>query len=727
MFISAFAGPIFESKALTAALIVSILSVIPYYAIVGRAGVRDAIQRHVNLFFLFWLAVLTFEFYFLGPYSFIEQTGEGNLNVAFNHYLTHGYDGGRFSHQYGGGQDTYSLLIGKQFFNPERFFLAIFPLWIAVLLHKIFVGTLGFVGAFLLARHMAPENRAGAAAIGAMFTVSHFYLLNLSTNWSPGFAVMPLVIYLCIACSGRAGYWRGVLLAALLLTPADPIHVFPALVVTAIGAIILMDGVDLKRVMLSFFLLILCSIANWHEVLYAYYQNVGLTIRIMGAEDLPGFLDSTWQSVRHVATKMPFVGSISLICLGVLVVKQDRLRLRVFFALALALLSYPIAEIFPWHWIGLGFLNRLSNHYLLISLTTFLPLVLARTFASVGEVEHIAEPPSLKLKPEAALLAIALAMLTWNKLLNLGLLVWFGGQGNLIAYETLRSDDWKPEEDFRVVTPFETPNANIVAGMYRIDSFDGQFNMGHTGWEEYWKSILHRDPTHILKTRIGFKGQYWDGKAYDVESHLRLDLLGIANVRFLLSALPIKSGGLKPIVVPAAEEQAKHRPDFFKSQMDFLKFRLKRIFDPGKHYIYELPRFLPRVFAATGVEAIDEDADSVTLHNRVADVAPDGVIVVSRDDARLFEGLATLKNVRYSKITNGYEVSLDAPDGGILVLNNMYVPFWVARTGDGRRLEIVPANAVQMAIAVPPGVKKIQALYRRPLLREKIAASSPAG
>ena len=202
---------------------------------------------------------------------------------------------------------------------------------------------------------------------------------------------------------------------------------------------------------------------------------------------------------------------------------------------------------------------------------------------------------------------------------------------------------------------------------------------------------------------------------------LRLDLLGIANVRFLLSGLPLEGGALKPVVVPTPEEQAKRRPEHFKSQADFLKFRLKRIFDPGKLYIYELPRFLPRVFAATGVEAEDANAGSAARHDRISKVAFDRIVVVSGNHIEPLRGLGTVKSLRHRKVTDGFEITLDAPDGGIVVINNFYVPFWEAIAGNGRKLEIVPANAVQMSVGVPPGTKTIRVRYRRPMLRDTVA------
>ena len=68
---------------------------------------------------------------------------------------------------------------------------------------------------------------------------------------------------------------------------------------------------------------------------------------------------------------------------------------------------------------------------------------------------------------------------------------------------------------------------------------------------------------------------------------------------------------------------------------------------------------------------------------------------------------------------DGYNISVEAPEGGTLILNNYYVKFWEARAGS-EPLEIFPANAVHMAVAVAVGATEIQVRYKRPLLREKI-------
>lgn len=172
-------------------------------------------------------------------------------------------------------------------------------------------------------------------------------------------------------------------------------------------------------------------------------------------------------------------------------------------------------------------------NYLLLSLTAVTLPVVARALVALNTDRETPHSWLERLKPEAALLAVALAALTWNKAVNLGLLVWFGGQANMFAHSTLKKEDWKPKENFCVISLFELPPTKFVSGMYRLDTFDGQLNIYHAGWDNYWFSVVRRDLSLRLTTRPGVKWENWNGRTYNVDGHLRLDLLGIANVRFL--------------------------------------------------------------------------------------------------------------------------------------------------------------------------------------------------
>ncbi|HEC14878.1 MAG TPA: hypothetical protein ENI72_03880, partial [Rhodospirillales bacterium] len=348
-----------------------------------------------------------------------------------NHYLSHGYDGGRFTHQLGGGQDVYSMLAGMQYFNPELLLAYVLPTWMVILAHKLLIAALGFWGAYLLARKTAPDNRAIAVALAAVFPVSHQYLLNFSTNWGPGFAALPLAVYACVACSRDKHFYRWILLAGLILAAADPVHVFPPLAMAVIGYAILVKDVDLKRVAIGFSVFVLLSLLSWHEFLYANVLGAGDTGR--GVYTSSNFAKELAKAVDYlfrnwVSTSLYVAGAI------ILAVRKDSLALRALIVLALLILVYAVAQTFPWDRVGLSFVNKVSHYYMLIAITTLFIPVAAKALAGFEGRGRL-----FILRPEIAVLAMALSILTWNKFMNFGLFAWFGGQSQYFNYETLKA------------------------------------------------------------------------------------------------------------------------------------------------------------------------------------------------------------------------------------------------------------------------------------------------
>jgi hypothetical protein len=69
------------------------------------------------------------------------------------------------------------------------------------------------------------------------------------------------------------------------------------------------------------------------------------------------------------------------------------------------------------------------------------------------------------------------------------------------------------------------------------------------------------------------------------------------------------------------------------------------------------------------------------------------------------------------------EVAVDAPDGGVLVVGERAAPGWTA-TIDGRRVPLVRADSVIMALGVPPGSQRVVLSFEQPALREAAAVSA---
>ena len=148
-------------------------------------------------------------------------------------------------------------------------------------------------------------------------------------------------------------------------------------------------------------------------------------------------------------------------------------------------------------------------------------------------------------------------------------------------------------------------------------------------------------------------------------------------------------------------------------------------------HVYENPNALPRVLFATRARAAV--FDDILATGRWPEFDPRTTVLLdlppAAGDGRR-PGQARITAYGQNRIA----IDADSPDGGYVVLNDVWHPWWRAEV-DGRPVEIERANVLFRAVAVPPGRHRlvmefrplagmIQALRERP--RDKPRAAPPA-
>jgi hypothetical protein len=125
-------------------------------------------------------------------------------------------------------------------------------------------------------------------------------------------------------------------------------------------------------------------------------------------------------------------------------------------------------------------------------------------------------------------------------------------------------------------------------------------------------------------------------------------------------------------------------------------------------YIYENPRAMPRVTFAQ--EALPADFDRM-LRDGVwpeTDLATTVLLEhVPAQPASGQPGIAHLLSYRNTQIV----VEADSPAGGWVVLNDVWQPWWFADV-DGAPAEMLRANVLFRAVAVPPGRHRVRFTFR---------------
>jgi hypothetical protein len=117
-------------------------------------------------------------------------------------------------------------------------------------------------------------------------------------------------------------------------------------------------------------------------------------------------------------------------------------------------------------------------------------------------------------------------------------------------------------------------------------------------------------------------------------------------------------------------------------------------------YIYENPRALPRVLLATQWQKAD--FAKLLSDGGWPAVDPRRTVLLEQAPANGPGGgeAGSARILRYDN--TDIEIEADAPSGGFVVLNDVWHPWWRASV-DGKPAEILKANVLFRAVAVPPG------------------------
>jgi hypothetical protein len=148
-------------------------------------------------------------------------------------------------------------------------------------------------------------------------------------------------------------------------------------------------------------------------------------------------------------------------------------------------------------------------------------------------------------------------------------------------------------------------------------------------------------------------------------------------------------------------------------------------------YVYENPRALPRVMVVPDYQIADFDD---LLRNGWPDIDPRRTVLLEQPPPvppRVADSRAVAGSARIARYANTeVDIEADAPDGGFLLLNDVWHPWWRAEV-DGRATDILRANVLFRAVPVGPGIHRVHFAFE-PLrgaweeLKEKVAGATEA-
>lgn len=125
-------------------------------------------------------------------------------------------------------------------------------------------------------------------------------------------------------------------------------------------------------------------------------------------------------------------------------------------------------------------------------------------------------------------------------------------------------------------------------------------------------------------------------------------------------------------------------------------------------YVYENPRALPRILFAH--QAQKADFDELIRTGAWPDFDLTATVLlehVGEQAERRRQGTAALRSYANTDIT----IRTESPDGGWVVLNDVWQPWWTA-TVDARTVQVLRANVLFRAVKVPPGTHVVRFKFR---------------
>lgn len=726
-----------------------------------------------------WLAIaaaalLAFESWGLGPLSWIYGYGSGLETIPAIKALS--FDSRNFALWapfVAGGVDRLSFWGNANPLGPEYFLFSTFPVWLANGLHRFLQY---FVAVFFACRvakeQLGLESRWGGFAgvmygcfsymtVGALFTFSCVpvmlwlmqrfiagsnrygkacasgFLLSFATTFTFGVPYLLTFAALWLAIVQRPD-WRKAIGPFAAFAVALMIGTLPQLLAIAVNA------PESHR-------------TTWiPESIAATFD--GLFYRQLQFDE---FAQSPVLSV--VTMNLPWLGflvGLPLAWLGMRRGGADRAAAIKFFCVfaIIALLSQK------WAWLLLQLAtSHISSSVRGIYMGRFFqipaPFLIAMGLTLVLRLAWFFRPTRGPVAIAAAgIVGIMLITPKAHLFYPLGIDDW--GQAN---YEARAVDDLRKRPGiFRVASVLPLQPAYAYA--QGLETADGWANLYPKVYREYWLRILaplfHNVPAakNIFDPDSGNPQDHYIflgadlmhpsmgalpgedparalHEGFDMEKRFNLNLLGLLNVKYLLSTYPLRGPGLKLTHAPAIPPSTLYSRDWatglqmppsgprgrgfirklYYASTDWLAAARRKL-DGKDVFVYELTEAVGR-FRLVRAVTVEKDGKAVLDRLSSMDMAAlRGTAVIEAADANVVAQRQNLGDGRIEVVTyepDRIELAVTISGDAYLVIANTWNPFWKSVV-DEHETTLVRTNHTQYGLPLAAGTHKIVLTYRPP-------------
>lgn len=668
------------------------------------------------------IVLALYPYWLFGSDSMLGWYDEFNGTIPWYFALDHLKQSGGFMHGYAGGVSAaQGYLVGTELVSMYRILLRVADLWIATLTFRLLGMLVSVAGLYFAARELfgAPRLLALSAGLcGILVNFVPYGWMAAAAGWCPGLAA-----WMLIALFGSFSQeWRRYLLATAVSVVAaitsPPVFLLPfvGLSYLCFRPLIARGKGSKLRVFLrdAGILAILTVIltVNWAPGLYtAVLKTQAFSARLLQFDPANSSTDGLFGLTRNII-------SSDLQIFQLFLWRQPQPLLIGLYAAAILLSVRRKA----W-WIGaqfaiLIFVLPVALHVIASSLQ--LPILSKYKWDTLWEMQSVllvlyfcflnngaraergaskkagvlnaflrsTDSPFLLSICLLAFVAVAIYQLTQVTMINL---TRFGGGGVTHRYENFGllaqgRGRFRTISAGRFVAPIPT--------YYGVDTFDGLVHTYPVRRSYFVAYAMHEPAIDNLNTSWHVFYEFPHG--YD------LKMFRLANIRYLVTSHPTSHPELRLL----AAEPARHATGLGRAIAGNVTLT-------GPAYFYELSDPIwPRVFAATDLRVSPHGIEEKPFYDGLDNLNIGQIVVAKDDEALIPKSMIFNKDLKidYTLTEQGIQLRL-SPGGGIVVVNEVYTPYWHAECA-GAELPVFPVNGIMMAVSVPKSCSSATMVYR---------------
>lgn len=261
---------------------------------------------------------------------------------------------------------------------------------------------------------------------------------------------------------------------------------------------------------------------------------------------------------------------------------------------------------------------------------------------------------------------------------------------------------------------------------YGLESVDGYFRMHSARYQHFWMKVIEKTvannpalASRAIKSYFLFdepRPRFEKSDPLIFSSRYNLDLLSLANVRFLVSLVPVEHESLTLVYEPV-KELAEGRRWLQLRLREKIVRTLKGQVPQHAVYLYENKNVLPRFFLADKIRWFDNSKELLDAMSQQPANVLRQTLFMQRSEAGALDGLGfgfSQSRVDLEQYTPDRLVLNTLSDGpGLLFIGNNFDPYWQALL-DGQPGTLFPADHAFQCLFLPQGKHRIVLEYRPP-------------